>query len=276
MALTLVGLGPFALLSTATFLVSDELAGELGGGRTGVQLALALANGAHAFTVVVAAELARRVSARVLCVAGMAAAGLGGLLSALAPVITVFAAGRVLHGAAAGLLLVVALPRLVTGQPPQRLPTTAVFLSIGLFGAATGGPSLGVLAGAWHAWRMLFGAVALLGVLGVWAALRAVPAEPLPTASRPRWSALGLAAVATVPPFVGLGLLGTRPASSPAFLIPTAVGLAALVTLVWREYRAARPLLTVRAIAHTLPLLGLAGAMLAGAGYTLLVDVAMA
>lgn len=64
----------------------------------------------------------------------------------------------------------------------RRVPTTVVYLNVGLFGAATIGPSLGGLASAWHAWRWLFGLAAVLGV--ALAARTLDPATPSGTRTR--------------------------------------------------------------------------------------------
>ncbi|WP_028922193.1 MFS transporter [Pseudonocardia acaciae] len=274
--LTLLALTPFSVLSTSTYLVTDQMAADLHTGRSGVQLSQALANAGYALFVVVAAALARRLPARTLGVAGQSAAAVGALLCACSPGLGTFTSGRVLHAAATGTMLVVALPPLVTGQPPNRMPATVVFLNVGLFGAATLGPSLGGLASGWHAWRALFGLAAALAVAGAVPAARTLD-RARPERPRTRTApAVVLAAAATIPSFLGVSLLGRQPPTSAEFLVPTGVGLAALVVLVVSEYRRADPVLAVRAVAHTLPVIGICNAMLAGAGFTLLTEVGMA
>lgn len=76
-------------------------------------------------------------------------------------------------------------------------------------------------------------------------------------------------------PFLGVSLLAPAPAPAPGFIVTTAVGIAALVALVVREYRKDRPLMPVHLIAHTLPVTGIGAAMLAGAGFTTLVELAV-
>jgi MFS family permease len=54
-----------------------------------------------------------------------------------------------------------------------------------------------------------------------------------------------------------------------------AVGLLALFTLLVRQYRKDRPLMPLKLIAHTLPVTGIATAMVTGAAVTALVDLAV-
>lgn len=273
--LVLVGLTPFAVLSTATFLLTDQLAGDLHTDRAGIALGQALANAGYALFVVVAAELRRRHPPRVLGIAGQAAAAAGALICACSSDLGWFTAGRVLHAVATGVMLVVALPPLVAGQPPGRLPTTVVFLNVGLFGAATAGPSVGALTAGWHAWRALFGVMAAMAALGaVLAARTLTPGAAHARRSRHSASAIALASAATIPPFLGVSLLAEGP--MPVVAACTGIGLVALVTLIIREYRSPEPVLAVRAITHTLPVIGVLNAMLAGAGFTVLIEIAMA
>jgi hypothetical protein len=63
--------------------------------------------------------------------------------------------------------------------------------------------------------------------------------------------------------------------SSPVFYLPVAVGLLALLVLLLEQYRKDRPLMPLKLIAHTLPVTGIATAMVTGAAMTALVDVAV-
>lgn len=275
--LALVGLTPFAVLSTATFLLTDDLAADLHTDRSGVALGQALADAGYALFVVVAAELRRRRPVRGLGIGGQSAAAVGALICTCSSDLGWFTVGRVLHAAATGMMLVIALPPLIGGQPPGRLPSTVVYLNVGLFGAATAGPSIGGLTAGWHAWRALFGLVTAVAAVGAVLAARALAPEMADTRrSRGSGSAIVLAAAATVPPFLAVSLLDERPVTSPAVLAGIGIGLVALVTLVTREYRSPQPVLAVRAITHTLPVIGVLNAMLAGAGFTVLIEIAMA
>ena len=64
LAMALLGLAPFVVLSTAAFLQAAGQSDDLHTSRSALQMVNGLANGAYAFGVVAAADLARRVPAR--------------------------------------------------------------------------------------------------------------------------------------------------------------------------------------------------------------------
>ncbi len=72
-----------------------------------------------------------------------------------------------MQGAATGMLLVAALPPLVTNHGAEKLPLTAAFVNLGLFGMVTLGPLVGGIAEGFAAWRALFIGTAVLGVIGL-------------------------------------------------------------------------------------------------------------
>lgn len=274
-ALALLALCPFIVLTTAVSLVERELATDLGAGRFSLELAAGLSNAGYAFGAVLAADLIQRVSGRrlYLCCESLFVAG--SLLAALAPSIAVFTAGRVLQGLATGMLLVAALPPLVTRHGAARLPTTGAVVNLGLFGMVTLGPLVGGAAASAHAWRLLFGAVAALGVAGLVLGLAAFEGnEPPDRGMQFDWAAIPLALGATVLPFLGVSWLARGSFASVLFLAPLAVGLAFLVVLVLGQYRKQEPLMPVRPISHTLPVTGTGAAMIAGATFTTLLVLA--
>lgn len=63
--------------------------------------------------------------------------------------------------------------------------------------------------------------------------------------------------------------IARRFAAAP-FLVPVAVGLAILLILVVGQYRKPEPLMPIRPITNTLPVVGVAGAMIVGAAFTTL------
>jgi MFS family permease len=274
LAMALLGLAPFVVLSTAGFPVADLQARELGTGSTGLQLAGGLANAAYALGVVVAADVVQRVPARRLYLACTAASAVALAITALAPDVGWFGTGRVVQGAASGMLLVVALPPLVTRHGAGRVPLTVALVNLGLFGGATLGTTLGGLTAGPGRWRLLLAALAVVALAGTVVGLLGFDREG---ADSPRMgfdpSGIPLAAAATALPFLGVSLLATAPGPGPGPVLLTAIGLAALVVLVVREYRKPRPLMPVELIAHTLPITGIGAAMLTGAGFTTLVEL---
>jgi MFS family permease len=267
-AIALFALCPFIVLSSASTAIEPSLMGDLGASRFAVGLAGALANAGYAFGAVVAAELVRRVPARRVYLACELGFALGSLAALTAPNITLFVAGRTLQGLSTGMLLVSALPPLVTKHGVDKLPTTAAVASLGLFGTVTLGPLVGGLVAGSGAWRALFAVAALLGVCGI--AVGALGFESTePTGGEFDWTAMPLALAATALPFFGVSWLAHSGSfSSPGFVVPLAVGLVALVVLVVSQYRKDDALMPVRPIAHTLPVTGITGAMAVGATVT--------
>lgn len=274
--MALLALGPFVVLSTASFPLAPVQGAELGTDRSALQLANGLANAAYALGVVVAADVVQRVASRRIYLGCTATFAVASAVAALAPGVAWFATGRVLQGAATGMLLVVTLPPLVTRHGAARIPVTVAMVGLGLFGGAAIGTTVGGLSAGPGQWRVLFCALAVLGVAAFVVGTVGFEQGDAPA---PRmgfdFSGIPLAAAATVLPFLGVSLLASAPAPEPGFLVVTAVGIAALVALVVREYRKDQPLMPVRLIAHTLPVTGIGAAMLAGAGFTTLVELAV-
>ncbi|MGN6245517.1 MAG: MFS transporter [Motilibacteraceae bacterium] len=271
-ALALLALCPNIVLSTALTPLSQVLAKDLHTSPGGLQVADGLSNAGYALGAVVAAALAQRFVQRRLFLGYEAAFVVGSVLAALAPGLPLFFAGRVLQGLATGLMLVAALPPLVTRFGVEKLPITVAVVNVGLFGATTTGPIVGGLVAAAGAWRLLFAVVGVLGLLGLLVGLLAYQrSDPLAPDLPVDRTALVLATVATVLPFLATGLLTGRSLTSPVVLVPFAVGVAALVVLVVVERRKREPLMPVRALSTQLPVTGTVVAMVAGAVFVTVV-----
>lgn len=272
-AMVLLALCPFIVLSTATLLLDTQLEHDLHTSRFGTELAAALGNAGYCFGAVAAADLIQRLSKRTLFLWAEVAFVLASVLSALAPDVTALSVGRLVEGASTGLLLVVALPPLVTTHGVAKLPTTVVFIDLGLFGMATAGPLVGGLLFD-VGWRVLFGLVALLGSIGVGLGLLCF--EPDTGAGRELgfdFSAVPVALVASLLPFLGAAWLSRSAFRSPEFWAFLPIGLIGLGVLLVRQYRKERALMPLKLLAHTLPVTGVSVAMLAGAGFTALVEL---
>jgi hypothetical protein len=122
----------------------------------------------------------------------------------------------------------------------------------------------------------MFGVAAFLGVVGSVLGLLAFERQaPAARHARFDWSGIPLAVAATVLPFFGVSWLVRGGFGSPVFYVPVAVGLLALCALLVLQYRKSRPLMPLKLIAHTLPVTGIATAMVTGAAVTALVDLAV-
>ena len=274
-AIALLGLCPNIVLTTAFVPLSQDIAQQLGASALQLGLAEGLSNAGYAFGAVLAAQLAQRYVQRRLFLWFEGLFVVGSVLAALAPGIGLFFAGRLLQGAATGFMLISALPPLVTQFGVGKLPSTVAIVNVGLFGASTLGPLVGGVTVALHAWRLLLGVVAVLGLAGFVAALLGYvelePPDPELPIDRP---ALGLALAATVLPFFATSMLSGASVGSPVVLVPFLLGLAALVALVVSQYRKRNPLMPVKALSTQLPVTGIIVAMLAGAVFVTVVELA--
>jgi MFS family permease len=273
-SMALVALCPFIVLSTATLLIT-QLSVDLHASAFGTQLAEGLSDAGYAFGAVAAADLTQRLPAwrvYVLAEAGFAA---GSLLAGSASGIAEFTVGRVMQGIATGMLLVVALPPLLTRHGAARVPLSAAFVNLGLFGMVTLGPVVGGIAAADKAWRLLFFVMAGVGAVGVVLGLLAFERNDARSPGMGfDWSAIPVALVATALPFFGVSWLSRGGFGSPAFYLPVAAGLLALGALMVRQYRKRNALMPLKLISHTLPVTGIATAMVTGAVVTALVELA--
>ncbi|MCW2492896.1 MAG: hypothetical protein JWN47_2260 [Frankiales bacterium] len=274
-SMALVALCPFIVLSTASLLIT-QLSMDLHASAFGIQLAEGLSDAGYAFGAVAAADLTQRLPTWRVFVLAEAAFAAGSLLAASASGIAEFTVGRVLQGIATGMLLVAALPPLITRHGAARVPLSATFVNLGLFGMVTLGPVVGGIAAAEKVWRLLFVAMAGIGVVGVVLGLVAFERND---ARSPRmgfdWSAIPMALAATALPFFGVSWLSRGGFGSPAFYLPVAAGMLALCALLVRQYRKDDALMPLKLISHTLPITGIATAMVTGAVVTALVELAV-
>ena len=85
---------------------------------------------------------------------------IGSVLAAAATGPTLFITGHVLQGLCTSLLLIAAVPPLVTEFPQSKVRPTAVVLNMSIFGAVALGPLIGRIQADAKAWRPLFWVIA--------------------------------------------------------------------------------------------------------------------
>ena len=272
--LSLLALSPVFVLSTALGQLGSTIAADLGGRQTLVSMGSGLSTAALAIGAVLAADLAQRVRNRILFLSYEGIFLVGSLLAVFAPVAGLYAAGHILQGLATGMLLVAALPPLVTSFPVYRLKTTIPAVVIGLFGAVTAGPLVGGYIAQTGAWRSLFGVTVGLGLLTfvlAWVALAERPA--LNPGMRVDVPALALSIAGTVLLFYGAGRLMSYSWNSPHVYAPMALGVCMLVGLVVVEACQEEPLMPARPLSSTFPVVGILAAIISGAAFTSLVQL---
>lgn len=264
------------MFTTAFPLLHSAIAHGLGASKFSPQLGEALSNAAYSFGAVAAADLAQRFSQRRLFIVYEAIFVAGSLLALFAPGPAAFVIGRVLQGLGTGLLLVAALPPLVTNFSADKLPVTAIWVNIGLFGAVTVGPFIGGLVAHFHAWRALFAGLAALGTAGFVLALMTLELEPASEPGQPiDWLAFPLAIAATALPFFGVSWLSASSFTALGFILPVVLGLAALTVLIVSQYRKQQAFIPVGPLFSTFPVCGILVAMLGGATSVTLLELAI-
>ncbi|HET6965846.1 MAG TPA: MFS transporter, partial [Acidimicrobiales bacterium] len=272
--MVLLSLCPYIVVTTAATLMQKPLIKDLHTSKTALEMAGGLANAGYAFGAVLAALLIKKMSMRPLLISFEVLFVAGSVLAAVAPDTACFTSGRVLQGFATGMMLVVALPPLVTGFGVSKLPYTVGIIDMALFGATTLGPLIGGDVGAHGSWRLFFWGLAALGLLGIAVQAASVDAtDPLRRDASPDLTGIGLAVAATVLPFIGSSFLASEPVISWYFLPFTVVGLAALVALLIVEYKRADPVTPVKMLAHSFPVTGIFVAMFTGAAAVAMLEL---
>ncbi len=233
-----------------------------------LSLSSGLANAAYAVGTVLAVQFAQHLPQRRMLVGYAALLVIGSILAAAAQDPGMYIAGRVIQGLCTSLLLIAAVPPLAIGYPANKLRDTAVIMNMCIFGAVALGPFIGGL----QAQARRVAAVVLdrrrdlrrgLGAGRVDVRGRARP--PIPTrratCRRSRWRRVGCVAA-----FFGASQLTSHRFLDPVVIVPLLGGLAAIVVLVVYQYRAKRPLLTIRTmLTSTMPVAGIAVALFAAA-----------
>ncbi len=273
---SLMALSPGFILSSALGLLKPTIAESLGTSPGSILWVSIFSNAALALGAVLAADLAQRFRNRPLFVSYQSMFIVGSLIGFLAPNMVALILGHTLQGLATGLLLVAALPPLVTGFPAFRLKTTIPAVVVGLFGAVTAGPLVGGYVAITGAWRLLFLATAIIGVATLVLALLSLAEKaPLNPGARIDASALLLSAGGAGLSFVGVGALMGFGAGSPLFYVTASLGLIMLVALVILEGARSEALMPVRPLTTTFPVMGILAAIISGAAFTGLMELTL-
>lgn len=260
---------PGLINSTALGLVAPTIAADLGASPTDVSWVTLWGNAALALGALFAADLGQRVELRRLNLMVLGLFVAGSLVGAGAPTLPLLVLGRMGQGFASGALLVVALPPLVAGFPPRRLRSTAVVVSLCLFGAATAGPPISGVVEQAGAWRLLFAVSAAFGLLAALLARNVLPARPAPNPRLRRdLPAFALAVLGVGLAFYGVGELGWKDWGAAEVDLPLALGVLALLLFLAVEALQREALTPVRLLARPVPLMGAVFAVVGGATFT--------
>ena len=158
-------------------------------------------------------------------------------------------------------------PPLALGYPRDKLRDTAVIMNLCIFGAVALGPFIGGLQAEADAWRPLFWIVAGISATALLLVVLTFDDAPPANPDSPRdLLAIALATVGCVAAFFGASQLTTHRFLDPVVIVPMVGGLATIVVLVVYQYRAKRPLLTIRTmLTSSIPVAGVTLALFAAA-----------
>jgi nucleotide-binding universal stress UspA family protein/MFS family permease len=260
---------PYLGLSAALQPLAPVITAQLHMSPQTLGLAAGLANAGYAVGTVLAVQLAQLLPQRRLLIVYASGLVLGSILAAAASGAGMFIAGHILQGLFTSMLLIAAAPPLFLGYPAAKLRWTAVIFNLCIFGAVAAGPLVGGAQASFHAWRPLFWIVAGVAVLGLIFSLVTFQDAPPADRTAPRDGlAIGLAAAGSVAAFWGASELLTHRFLDPVAIVPLLAGVVLIIILWVYQYRAPRPLLTVRALASTIPVTGVVIAICAAAAAT--------
>ncbi len=274
-AMVIFALVPYLGLSAALQPLTPIIGQQLHMSTQTMSLALGMANAGYAVGTVLAVQFAQLLPQRRMMVLYAALLVIGSVLAAGAQNPAMFIVGHVLQGLCTSLLLIAAVPPLAIGFGLAKIRSTAVIMNVCIFGAVALGPTIGGIQASAHAWRPLFWIIAAISLAALVLSLLTFEDSPPADPSAPRDPvALGLAASGCVAAFYGASELLTHPFLDLQTFVPLVVGLALIIVLIVNQYRAKRPLLTIRSmITSTVPVAGIVVALAAAAASVTATDL---
>jgi Major Facilitator Superfamily len=266
-AMVMFALIPYLALSAALQPLTPIIAKQLHMSLQTMSLSSGLANAAYAAGTVLAVQFAQHLPQRRMLIVYASLLVIGSVLAASAQGPAMYIAGHVLQGLCTSLLLISAVPPLAIGYPASKLRTTAMIMNLCIFGAVALGPAIGGLQAQSDAWRPLFWVIAAIAASALVLAVLTFDDAPAADPDSPRdLPAIALAAVGCVAAFFGASELLTHPFLAPQTIVPLLGGLATIIVLIVYQFRAKRPLLTIRTmLTSTMPVAGIAVALFAAA-----------
>lgn len=273
-ALVLMALTPFLVLSAASFPLQEVLGKGTGLSESALELTTGMANAAYCFGTVLAVQLLQRLPARRLLLVFASIFLAASIVTAWAPTPGLFAAGHILQGLSTSLMLIAAVPPLIIGWDVKRLRPTAATMNLAIFGAVSLGPVIGGFCAGRESWRPLFWVVAALGAGALAMVLLTYEDAPPQNTEAPiDVVSISLAAGGCAAAFFGVSHLAGHRLLDPIVIWPLLGGLLALVALIVHQYSVSDPLMPIKKLAHTIPVAAIVIAMSAGAASVALVEL---
>ncbi|KWX23927.1 MFS transporter [Mycolicibacterium wolinskyi] len=258
---------PYLALSAALDPLVPIICEQLHMSEQAMSLSSGLGNAAYAVGTVLAVQFAQHLPQRRMLLLYAVVLVIGSVVAASAQNGVMFVCGHILQGLATSMLLIAAAPPLTIGFPRDKLRHTAVIMNMCVFGAVALGPFIGGVQAEANSWRPLFWVVAAIALLAlVMAALTFEDAPPADLDAPRDLTAIGLASVGCAAAFIGASQLTSHDFSDPAVTVPMLGGLALIVVLIIYQFKARRPLLTIRTmLTSAIPVAGVGVALFAAA-----------
>jgi MFS family permease len=265
-ALVVCSLVPYLVLTVAVFPLGELISTSLGISRPALQVTTSLSAGAYAVGTLLAAQLALHLPPRRMLIGYEVCFFVASILAAGAPNAAVFIPAFIAQGLLTSLMLIAALPPLVTSWPATKMPISAGILNLCIFGAVAAGPAIGALQATAGSWRLLFWGVAAVAGLALLFSILTFRDTPPQDPSAP-WDivALALGITGCGAAFYGAGQLQASMSADVRSVVPLITGVALIAFLVVYEYRLPNPLVPVKALATSVPLAGILAALTASA-----------
>lgn len=265
--MVVLALIPYLALTAALHPLTPIIARQLHMSMQTMSLSSGLANAAYAIGTVLAVQFAQHLPQRRMLLVYAALLVFGSVLAASAQDAGMYIAGHLIQGLCTSLLLIAAAPPLAIRFPQDKLRDTAVIMNMCIFGAVALGPLIGGVQAEANAWRPLFWVVTAISALALVLALLTFEDAPPANPESPRdLSAIALAAVGCAAAFFGVSELTTHRFLEAETIGPLLGGLATIIILVVYQFRAKRPLLTIRTmLTSSIPVAGIAIALFAAA-----------
>ncbi len=266
-AMVMAALIPYLALSAALGPLTPLIAKQLHMSLQTMSLSSGLGNAAYAVGTVLSVQFAQHLPQRRMMLAYAVLLVIGSILAASAQDAGMFIAGHIIQGLCTSLLLIAAVPPLAIGYPARKLRHTVIIMNMCIFGAVALGPFVGGLQAGAHGWRPLFWIVAAISIAALVLVILTFDDAPAANPDSPTdVLAIVLALVGCVAAFFGAAELTSHGFLQPETILPLLGGLATIIVLVVYQYRAKRPLLTIRTmLSSSIPVAGVAVALFAAA-----------
>ncbi|BBO07549.1 MULTISPECIES: MFS transporter [Bradyrhizobium] len=248
-----LGYGVVQLDVTIVNTALDAMGRTLGGGVAELQWVVSAYTIAFAAFILTAGALGDRIGAKRVFMAGFAIFTAASLACALSPDATVLIGARLVQGLAAAILVPNSLALLNHAYPDDRARGRAVAVwAAGASLALTAGPFVGGALITLVGWRAIFLVNLPIGLAGLWLSWR-YASETTRARSREIDLPGQLAAIGALGALAGAIIEGGALGWDHPVVVAAFVGAAGLVALfIWRESRAAQPMLPLSLFGHRL------------------------